>query len=229
MLFELLCFESVADYLMNGAIPKIGHHSAKLVRERIAPFTPLGRYLTTTVKHPVYFHNSPQYWIRAMTFVPYFWNERGGEQTSSHIKFLNLVTKTDASVATAALNSSLFYWWFIALSNCRDLVMREIESFPLGPERMSERTKGRLEELVAELMKDYKKHAVRKETKYQTTGQVIYDEFYPRYSKPIIDEIDRVLARHYGFTDEELDFIINYDIKYRMGDELFHDGEEEED
>jgi hypothetical protein len=26
-----------------------------------------------------------------------------------------------------------------------------------------------------------------------------------------------VLARHYGFTDEEFDFIINYDIKYRMG------------
>ncbi len=26
-----------------------------------------------------------------------------------------------------------------------------------------------------------------------------------------------VLACHYGFTDEELDFIINYDIKYRMG------------
>jgi hypothetical protein len=26
-----------------------------------------------------------------------------------------------------------------------------------------------------------------------------------------------VLAKHYGFTDEELDFIINYDIKYRMG------------
>ncbi len=36
----------------------------------------------------------------------------------------------------------------------------------------------------------------------------------------ILDEIDRILARHYGFTDEELDFIINYDIKYRMGDEL---------
>ena len=44
----------------------------------------------------------------------------------------------------------------------------------------------------------------------------------PRTFKPIIDEIDRVLAQHYGFTDEELDFIINYDIKYRMG----QDGEE---
>jgi hypothetical protein len=35
--------------------------------------------------------------------------------------------------------------------------------------------------------------------------------------KKIINEIDRVLAAHYGFTEEELNFIINYDIKYRMG------------
>jgi len=33
----------------------------------------------------------------------------------------------------------------------------------------------------------------------------------------ITNEIDRVLAKHYGFTNEELDFIINYYIKYRMG------------
>ncbi len=25
------------------------------------------------------------------------------------------------------------------------------------------------------------------------------------------------LAGHYGFTAEELDFILNYDIKYRLG------------
>ena len=40
------------------------------------------------------------------------------------------------------------------------------------------------------------------------------------FSKTIIDEIDELLAKHYGFTEEELDFIINYDIKYRMGDKL---------
>ena len=44
-----------------------------------------------------------------------------------------------------------------------------------------------------------------------------YDEIMALLSKPIIDEIDRVLAKHYGFTDEELDFIVNYEIKYRMG------------
>ena len=55
---------------------------------------------------------------------------------------------------------------------------------------------------------------------YKTADKVEYDEFYMKLAKPIIDESDKVLAKHYGFTEEELDFIINYDIKYRMGDEL---------
>ena len=46
----------------------------------------------------------------------------------------------------------------------------------------------------------------------------------PKVLKELIDEIDTVLAEHYNFNHEELDFIINYDIKYRMGKEL-----EEED
>jgi len=36
-------------------------------------------------------------------------------------------------------------------------------------------------------------------------------------SKPIIDKIDVALGQLYGFTDDETDFLINYDIKYRMG------------
>jgi hypothetical protein len=68
-------------------------------------------------------------------------------------------------------------------------------------------------------MHDMKKNAVRRTAFSRMTGRVEYDEFWPRYSKLIIDKIDRVLAKHYGFTDEELDFIINYDIKYRMGRE----------
>jgi len=48
----------------------------------------------------------------------------------------------------------------------------------------------------------------------------------PKHSTPIIDEIDRVLARHYGFTDAELDFIIHYDIKYRMGRDAESEGDE---
>jgi hypothetical protein len=48
--------------------------------------------------------------------------------------------------------------------------------------------------------------------------------FFFKESDPIIDEIDRALARHYGFTEEELGFILNYNIKYRLGRD--HESEE---
>jgi len=35
-------------------------------------------------------------------------------------------------------------------------------------------------------------------------------------SKTFIDDMCLMSAKHYGFTDEEPDFIINCDIKYRM-------------
>lgn len=55
---------------------------------------------------------------------------------------------------------------------------------------------------------------------YKSTGTITYREFYVRKSKQIIDEIDSAFAEQYLFTAEELDFIINYDFKYRMGIEV---------
>ena len=70
-------------------------------------------------------------------------------------------------------------------------------------------------------MSAFERNKVSKEQFVKSQNHVTVSEsFNPQLSKPIIDEIDKVLAKHYGFTDEELDFIINYDIKYRMGDEL---------
>ena len=40
---------------------------------------------------------------------------------------------------------------------------------------------------------------------------------FARKSKKIIDQIDEVLAFHYGLTKREKNFILNYDLKYRMG------------
>ena len=71
--------------------------------------------------------------------------------------------------------------------------------------------------LKEQLMNRLRQTSVRRTIQYKTTGTVQYDEFYPRQAKFIIDEIDKVLAKYYGFTDDELDAIINYDIKYRMG------------
>lgn len=66
---------------------------------------------------------------------------------------------------------------------------------------------------------------LRRTTHAQNNTMPTIPHIISKFSKPIIDEIDELLAKHYGFTEEELDFIINYDIKYRMGDKL-NDGEE---
>jgi hypothetical protein len=99
--------------------------------------------------------------------------------------------------------------------------------FPAGLESMNGDVKAKLQELASVLMSDLQGKKNRKTCQYSKTGRVIYDEFFPRLSKSIIDEIDTVLAQHYGFTPEELDFIINYDIKYRMGQDN-GDGDAEE-
>jgi len=226
MLFDFLSFAEISGDLMEGAIPKIGQPLAKAIRQRIIKFEPMTNYLSANSRHSACFHNAPQYWIRAMDFAPYFWNEREGDQISTQVKSLHFTSKLDGAVAVAIMNSSIFYWWFIVLSDCRHLNLREIESFPIGLQEMSGEIKQTLANLSAHLMKDLKKYSQRKECYYQSTGKVVYDEFYPKHSKPIIDEIDRVLAEHYGFTDEELDFIINYDIKYRMGREGLNNDDE---
>jgi hypothetical protein len=69
-------------------------------------------------------------------------------------------------------------------------------------------------------------NAERKTIQTRDGSEITYAEFFVSASKPTIDEIDSVLAKHYGFTNTELAFIINYDIKYRMGGDTAA-GEEE--
>ena len=73
---------------------------------------------------------------------------------------------------------------------------------------------------------DLARNSIRRKIKYKATGWIEYDEFYPRFSKPIADEIDNVISGHYGFSPDETDFIINFDIKYRLGKDA--DGDEDE-
>jgi hypothetical protein len=95
-----------------------------------------------------------------------------------------------------------------------DVVEREVIKLPVF--NLSISNSLNFSNLMESLLKSYYASKVKRQRrgKIIKTNEINFD--VPK-SKPIIDEIDRVLARHYGFTDEELDFIINYDVKYRMG------------
>ena len=120
-------------------------------------------------------------------------------------------------MVSAVLNSSLFFTYFVAFGDCFHLSDTLVSNFPMAQHLLEDPT---LVELNQRLMSSLRENAERKRIATKDGDTIEYDEFYGWKSKLIIDDIDRVLARHYGFTDEELDFIINYDIKYRMGEEL---------
>ena len=52
-----------------------------------------------------------------------------------------------------------------------------------------------------------------------------YDEINAAKERDLIGGIDELLAKGFGLTEPELDFIVNYDIKYRLGSDADEDEE----
>ena len=142
-------------------------------------------------------------------------DENGEEMQPTELKHLSFNREIEP-VVFSIYSSTLFYLYTYTFSDCRNINNPEIENFRIEIAAMEAEIFSRLADLSVQLDLDLQKNARMLEYNY-STGLRRFQAFYPRHSKHIIDEIDRVLARHYGFTDEELDYIINYDIKYRMG------------
>ena len=110
------------------------------------------------------------------------------------------------------------FWWYYA--NFFDLFHLTEYMFSNFRFNITANVGMKLQRLGKSLMLAFERNKISKEQFVKSQNHVtISESFNPQMAKSIIDEIDKALAKHYGFTDEELDFIINYDIKYRMGDE----------
>jgi hypothetical protein len=180
----------------------------------------LGSYLLGKGAAQINYHRSPVFWIRSMDFEPYF-KSATKQRSTEHLRDLYLSSKPQARRVGAILNSTCFYLWFTTQGNCRNLAGPDIDSFPVGD--LDAPALVAIESQFSELMEDLRKNSKRRVYNYERSGRVEYEEFYPDKSKPTINKIDCTLAKHYSFIDEELDFIINYDIKYRMGLEVGED------
>jgi len=157
----------------------------------------------------MHYHRSPRYWIRAMDFEQYF-KSPTRSRSVHHFRDLYFEEKKYGKFVGALLNSTLFFFWFVSVGNGRNITGTDVEQIPVG--EVSDELLKEASKVFDRLMRDYDKKSFVRERE-----DCEFQEFRVSLSKPIIDEIDTVLARHYGFTEEELDFIINYDIKYRMG------------
>jgi hypothetical protein len=224
-LFNTTTFNLVNKRLNQYIIPKISDNLEISIISKIynKSKNSLGSCFQQKTSYLIYYRiGGGRYWKIFTTFQPQF-ILNGVVSISSRENYLYFSTSQNRDIAVTIFSSTLFFWYFILTTNSRDMNPSDLKNFPLDIESISNINQKKLIDLCQKLMQDYQKNKQQKEKVSKQTGHIFYEEYYPRLSKPIIDEIDKILAEHYGFTEAELDFIINYDIKYRMGKELEDD------
>jgi hypothetical protein len=221
-LFERVSYIEVPRPRPAFWIPKLAASVERSILEKCLEVrTTLSRFMGKTQYRVYYRTDGGLYWKVFTDFAPAFRvNGKAGQSTRE--TWFTLLDKASVQPIIAALSSDIFWWWYTITPNCRHLNPYDIQNFPL-PESVV--TDPKMAMLGRKYLDDLVTNSTMLVRQQKQTGKTETQCFKIQKSKPIIDEIDRVLAKHYGFTDEELDFIINYDIKYRMGGD---DAEDEE-
>jgi hypothetical protein len=162
------------------------------------------------------------HWFTFTIEPPKFWRN-GVEDRSTRESAVSFKTELLRDTAFCCLYSTLHYWIYQARTNCRDFNPSDIRFLPV-PKSFAEGVP-EFRNLRKEIVECLERTSEIGVGNYAVGGAVEYQRFRPGQAKPILDKVDSILAQHYGFTDEELDFIINYDIKYRLGQDSENEGE----
>lgn len=160
-----------------------------------------------------YYHAAPIYWGKALNNLKPLTIRR--LNIADSYKKQN-ITELYRDFVFDLIHSTLFFYYWIVFSDCYNLTKKYFNEFKVPTIQDNKEWSLLSDELNADMIKNMQVA----EYTYKNRGVVRFAQFFPKRSKKILNEIDKLLAQHYGFTEEELDFIINYDIKYRMGDEL---------
>ncbi len=139
----------------------------------------------------------------------------GSDSKSNKSKYFQ--NKYNVYVIISILSSDIWWWYYTLhfdMYNCKDYMMY---NFPFDYERCNYLNE--LEILGKKLSNDLIQNAESKSQSYATTGERKQLIFNPSLSKPIIEEIDDILGKHFDLDEEQLEFIKSYDCKYRLSRE----------
>lgn len=136
------------------------------------------------------------FWMKAFSFNP------GSKEYKSII-----CTKEIKPYILAILNSSLFFLYWTVVSDCWHITNKELLDFVIPLENVNF---DRFRILIAKL-----ERKLEKTKKYIGSVQAQY-EYKHRECKDEIDAIDEALQEVYHLTDEEVSFLKEYKLRYRM-------------
>lgn len=167
-----------------------------------------------SIKNMINQNIETSYRVYLSTRITFWMKSFINEKKSNEFKIYCFDNEKKALTFNAVINSSLYYFWWETVSDCWHLTNKEIELFNFNYELVNDQQKEILCNLSLELEKNLemnKKYIGSKQTEY---------EYKHKKAKLIIDKIDMVLKEYYNLSDDEYEFIRDYNLSYRMNDEL---------
>lgn len=201
-LFNDLSIVENNDY-DSVAIPKYGNEMQKDIYRKVTNFynRQLSDYMARDNKGDydgIYLSKRASFYIKA-----FFKDPKSNEY--DHYR----VNQISSKALLAILSSSLFWMYWVIISDGWHLTNKELEKFTIP--LLDEKTDLELSKLADNLLDRLERTKV-----YVGTAQTDY-EYKHKLALDIIDEIDETLGTVYNLTNSELDYVKNYERKYRGG------------
>jgi len=194
-------------YVKFGRLPKVGTEIELSILKKLYTSDTTLADLYEDNGSPVYYRGAGGRYYNIITDFP-----TGSTQEKSIS-----VNKKISKLIAAILSSNLYYWFLHIYSDNLHIKAYELDIFPIPIKNFSKKSIADIEEIYEEYIKDLHKNSKVKQAQYVHVSE--YREYYARYSKHLIDKLDSAIREAYGFTNEEIDFLINYDIEFRTAGE----------
>lgn len=187
------------DHALSGCIPKLGTAEDVSVFEKVTNADGRTSLLSLTSEKGeqlVFLNMRAAFWIKAFR----------KPHSGAEYKALCFETEGQADLAFCLLNSSLFWWYWIAVSDCWHITKKELLTFmvPQGADLERAHT---LASRLEDRLEETKKYVGTKQTDY---------EYKHRDCAAEIHEIDDFVNALFGLTDEESGYIKDFAFRYRI-------------
>jgi len=207
-LVKNLEFIDVINYRLIGRYPKISYDIERKILDKIFSQKTSICELQKLTGKKIYYRFAGGRYFKVVT------NYSTGSSAERAICF----DKKIANCIGAILSSNLYFWFYQIYSDNLNLKAYEIESFKIPLEKLTDKQIETLEKLYEAYLKDIEANSnVRQTTRYANIDS--FREYKIGKSKSLIDKIDDFICPLYGLTQEETDYLKNYEIAYRMTDD----------
>lgn len=191
----------LSDYKKLCYVPKIANATEKSIFDKILAKKNDKSFLNLSKSGQssnLFLNMRACFWIKAFSFNP-------GSKEYKGFYF----EEKQQSYILSLLNSNLFFFFWIVTSDCWHITNKELSSFKVIVENIDFEKFKILAENLEKKLEETKQYIGTKQTEYA---------YKHKFCKTEIDLIDNELANIYNLTNDEVDYLKNYQLKYRMSE-----------